>query len=199
MNADYNIFRRLFRWLRRFRKRQGYGVHSPYAFDFITGVIYNSEAYYAYDALRRALPYSLSRLDEYDPVSGLSAKDLRLLFRLANFQEARVLHLRGASAAVQSHLLAARPHAAVVDAAVAGEPADLLFTDLAASPAPPFSPLSEGGMHILRGIHRSKAAEAFWEQCRSHHSATLSFDLWRFGILLNRPKLVPSSYVVNYL
>ena len=35
------------RWLLRFRKRCGYGIHSPFAFQFVTGVIYEKGAYFA--------------------------------------------------------------------------------------------------------------------------------------------------------
>ena len=31
-------------WLKRFRHRKGYGVHSPFAFDFITRVIYGKKS-----------------------------------------------------------------------------------------------------------------------------------------------------------
>ena len=34
-------YKRYWIWLKRFRHRKGYGVHSPFAFDFITRVIYN--------------------------------------------------------------------------------------------------------------------------------------------------------------
>jgi len=33
-------YKRYWIWLKRFRHRKGYGVHSPFAFDFITRVIY---------------------------------------------------------------------------------------------------------------------------------------------------------------
>lgn len=204
MSKEYNIIHRILRWLLRIRKRQGYGVHSPYAFSFIHDVVYNAEPYYAYAALRRPLPYSLRRLDEYDPASGLSARDLRLLFRLANFQEAHTIAAVGATPTVIAHLTAARPHALIVGAADAPS-ADLRYTDLVLSPptASPTGtasllPLPAGGMHIVRGIHSSKAAETLWDQSRRHPSVTITFDLWRFGILLNRPKIVKQDYIVNY-
>ena len=34
-------YKRYWIWLKRFRHRKGYGVHSPFAFDFITRIIYN--------------------------------------------------------------------------------------------------------------------------------------------------------------
>lgn len=201
---EYNIIARLFRWIRRFRQRCGYGVHSPLAFQFITDVIYNSGVYYAYDTLRQPLSISASRLDEYDPLSGLIAKDLRLLFRLANFQEAHTIAIQGSIPTIVAYLFAARPHADVVGKENMAD-ADFIYTDFILCP-PSLSkerttslpPLKEGGMHVLRGIHSSKDAEALWEQCCAHPSATLSFDLWRFGILLNRPKIIPQAYIVNY-
>ena len=60
-------------WLRRIRHRCGYGIHSPFAYNLVTQVIYNDGEYYAYNPLR-----SRYRL------RGRRAKIARLLFRLAN-------------------------------------------------------------------------------------------------------------------
>ena len=46
-------------WLRRFRHRCGYGVHSPFAFQLIRGVVYERGEFYAYRPLaewRRTQP-----------------------------------------------------------------------------------------------------------------------------------------------
>ena len=59
----------------RFRHRCGYGVHSPFAFRFITDVIYERHPYYAYRELDRSLPLSM-RLRK--------RRGLHLLLRLAN-------------------------------------------------------------------------------------------------------------------
>lgn len=45
------LLKRPFIWLARFRHRCGYGVHSPFAFDLITNVIYERTPYYAYSSL----------------------------------------------------------------------------------------------------------------------------------------------------
>lgn len=47
-----SVFRRGWNWFRRFRHRKGYGVHSPADFYFITFVIYEEGAYYAYHFLQ---------------------------------------------------------------------------------------------------------------------------------------------------
>ena len=38
--------REIARWPRRYRTSSGFGVHSPFAFDFITKVLRDREAYY---------------------------------------------------------------------------------------------------------------------------------------------------------
>ena len=62
-------------WLARFRHRKGYGVHSPFAFRFITDVVYEDHPYYAYRELDRELPFYM-RLRQ--------GRGLHLLLRLAN-------------------------------------------------------------------------------------------------------------------
>lgn len=212
MTHEYHILPRCLRWIRRFRKRRGYGVHSPFAFDFITGVIYNNEQYYAYETLRQPLLASISRGDEYDPESGLTAKDLRLLFRLTNYQAPSRIVLLGASSVVRSYIAAARPSAVIADLAtsgadfgVSGACPDLLYADSPAilplpSSSATFLPCSlpESAMIIVRGIHRDTASRTRWRQLQQSADITLSFDLGRFGVALRRPKINRQHYVVNY-
>lgn len=70
-------------WLRRIRHRRGYGIHSPWVFGLVVGVIYESESYYAYSALHS--------------VEGWRLKDLRLLLRLANHFQPEQITLCGVS------------------------------------------------------------------------------------------------------
>ena len=77
MNRYSDLLPRCLRWLLRFRHRCGYGIHSPFAFGFVTGVIYESGQYYAYAPLHRCF-------QEQKAADGLRECDLRLLFRVAN-------------------------------------------------------------------------------------------------------------------
>ena len=69
-------------WLVRIRHRCGYGVHSPFAFRFLTGVVYERTPYYAYATLDPALPWGM-RLRR--------KKGLHLLLRLANWLQPQVV------------------------------------------------------------------------------------------------------------
>lgn len=65
-------------WCRRFRKRCGYGVHSPSDFFFITFVIYEKLPFYAYSSLHHQ-----RRLVAHLP--GHREKVDKLYFRLINY------------------------------------------------------------------------------------------------------------------
>ena len=110
MHPDYSPLRRFTRWISRWRHRRGYGVHSPWAFSWITQVIYNDMAYYAYADLQRR-----RRLPAANPESlagTLSEKDDRLLFRVANAAEANDIAVVGAVGAREiAYLSAARTQA----------------------------------------------------------------------------------------
>ena len=71
-------------WLARFRQRRGYGVHSPFAFRFITDVVYERHPYYAYRELDQRLPFSM-RLRQ--------RKGLHLMLRLANHVQPDIIVL----------------------------------------------------------------------------------------------------------
>ena len=107
------LIRRPWIWLLRFRKRKGYGVHSPFAFSFIRGVVLEGGAYYAYAPLSLLHPWWV-RWGRLYPMTCR-----RLLFRLANFAEPRTVRLLTEDEVAKRYVRAAVPRAAVFSA---GEP-----------------------------------------------------------------------------
>ncbi|MBQ8192346.1 MAG: hypothetical protein IJZ45_11435, partial [Bacteroidaceae bacterium] len=93
-------------WLCRFRHRCGYGVHSPFAFNLITQVIYQRTPYYGYAELRaeekRLVPQK-GRQWRYE-----SMKVKRLLFRLVNEVQPTTVFDVGTLAASALYLKAAK-------------------------------------------------------------------------------------------
>lgn len=77
----------LHRWLavpRRMARRKGFGIHSPFAFDFVRRVIAQPCAYYDYE-----------RIGQLALSSGLAEGHLRLLFRLGLFFRPRHIVVAG--------------------------------------------------------------------------------------------------------
>ena len=90
ISYSYYIYNKVWRpivRLLRFRHRCGYGIHSPFAWAKVTGVIYERGLYYAYAPLLTAHPMGGGRHD------GMTLGDLRLLFRLSNDTHPRRGHI----------------------------------------------------------------------------------------------------------
>lgn len=101
------VIRRCWIWLKRFRHRCGYGVHSPFAFDFLTNVVYERGEYYAYRALREQF-FSSSGWR-----NGHALKCCKFLFRLANYVHPSVIRIYGGPVGrdVEEYLRAGCPSA----------------------------------------------------------------------------------------
>ncbi len=67
----------IFNWLNRIRHSNGFGVHSPFAFYFITNVIYCKNLYYAYDDIK-------DLLSGYD-ISVVDVEFYQLIYRLERY------------------------------------------------------------------------------------------------------------------
>ena len=199
-NPEYLLTARCWRWLRRWRHRCGYGVHSPYAFRFITDVVYEPSAYYAYAPLHRCLTASSWYGMRYDSLSGLSEKDIRLLFRLVNFCQPSCFLFHGASEVLVDMFRAAAPHAEFLAYLPSEVPTRVfIYEDKAhrcLSSLPSIFPF--GSMMVVRGIHRNAAAETAWKTLKQRAEVTLTFDLGRFGIALSVEKMVKQDYIVCY-
>ena len=97
MNRMLLALKRPFIWLYRFRHRCGYGVHSPFAFNLITHVIYETTPYYKYKELASEQKRLMPQKDRAWGYESLKVK--RLLFRLVNYAQPATIVDAGMQAA----------------------------------------------------------------------------------------------------
>ena len=97
MNRMLLGLKRPFIWLYRFRHRCGYGVHSPFAFNLITHVIYETTPYYKYKELASEQKRLMPQKDRAWGYESLKVK--RLLFRLVNYAQPATIVDAGMQAA----------------------------------------------------------------------------------------------------
>lgn len=197
-NALLDIFCRTMRWIVRFRKRRGYGVHSPFAFGMITGVVYEKGCYYAYEDIERAYH------KEYQKASPWRLKDYKLIFRLTNFQqpqEGLIVDKRGDKVlreALTGGCQHCRFHFVDSDQLLSHKKYDFIMATEGWERQVPvlLCLLREGGMLVVKGLGRGQRAA--WNALLKQREAQVTFDLYDFGILLYRPTLQRQRYMVNY-
>lgn len=168
-----------FVWLVRIRKRCGYGVHSPFAFRFITEVIYERNAFYAYRELDRHLPLHM-RLRR--------RKGLHLLLRLANHLQPSVIVLPCDALWEKRYLKAGCRTAHLSSHWPEGEVPFCLLHQ------PQDEVLSHIGRHsvlLLDNLHRHRS---WFKQLPS----VVSFDLYDIGIAFFDPHYNEQHYKVNF-
>lgn len=188
---------RCWHWLLRFRHRCGYGIHSPFAFGFVTGVIYERAVYYAYAELAHS--YACAQQPP------LRLKDYKLLFRLANFQRPDRCLVYGASASdLMLHFLKAGSRHTEYINVKGGEMVDDFTVDMAVVTHFNLSAarfllhqLKPGGLLVIIGIDTPKS-RAQWQKLIEYEPARVSFDLRDFGFIFYRPDLQREHYLINY-
>jgi hypothetical protein len=184
------------RWLLRFRKRCGYGIHSPFAFQFVTGVIYEKGAYYAYAPLHEARQKQRATSRE---------KDDRLLFRIVNFHQPQSMVAIGEGAEFE---MACRYMQAA-------HQCDFLSTtkwELPASVDLVYLHAGEWSHHVdqllalshnhlllvVKKPHATSETLQAWKQLCSSPLVRQSFDLYDFGLCFFQSRLNKENFVINY-
>lgn len=179
-----------FVWLCRFRKRCGYGVHSPYAFHFITDVVYERLPYYAYRPLS-ALHSNWVRRLHLRP-----QKLARLLFRVSNFVHPRRALLLDASPTASAYMCAAVP-SAQWDTSLEASSYDFIYLGSmqAAEKAQILDYIHADTVLVLDQLRESLPC---WERLLRDSRVILSFDLYDVGILMFNPRFNRKDYIVNF-
>lgn len=202
--------KRPFIWLRRFRHRCGYGVHSPFAFNLITGVIYEKTPYYKYKDLaeeEKRLALQKDKNWRYE-----SRKVKRLLFRLVNYAQPATVIDAGAPAASALYLKAAKEDASYTAASQlselfleSGVPVDFLY--LHHYRQPEFveevfricsARTTARSVFVIEGIRYTPAMRHLWKRMQSHERAGITFDLYDLGIVFFDKTKIKQDYIVNF-
>ena len=161
-------------WLLRLPHRKGYGIHSPYAYNLVTQVLYNPGEYYADRILLPLFPW-WQRV--FCP---RRVACHRLLFRLAN-------HYQPQTMTIPPHCLtqAAYLHAGCRHTPIATEQGRDHHT------------LDTGGttVDIVYDLRRKRSE---WDSVRRQPGVTVTFDLYDIGIAVSNPKLNKQHYKINW-
>lgn len=179
------LFLSPFVWLRRFRHRCGYGVHSPFAFEFITGVIYERWPYYAYSELDALLPWWVRGL-------GLRPrKRLRLLFRLANWREPARMLLVDPSPEAYAYI-----RRAVQKAELCSNPdgvADFIYVSHPSEEA-----LRCADSRSILVVDNLRQHLDWWLRVKQDPRTAITFDLYDMGIVLFDRQYNRIDYTVSF-
>lgn len=194
-------------WLKRFRHRRGYGVHSPFAFNFITGVIYENTSYYDYYEIENRIR---------DRKTKANAKQLRgvnrLLFRLVNSGQPATIIDAGRPSVASEYMRAAKKAARYVGVTpddltgISDAPAaDFLYIHCPEEPAFVEKMFRYGLEHVgcrsmivVGGIYESAAMKALWRQFIADDRVGVTFDLYDVGIMFFDRKKIKQHYTVNF-
>lgn len=200
--------KRPFIWLRRFRHRCGYGVHSPFAFSLITDVVYEKMPYYAYHSLKEE---QKKRIKECGWNKG-SQKVNRFLFRLVNRVQPATIVEVGRPSVTSLYLQAAKPSAEYLFASDLSElfldvdvPVDFLYLNDYRNPdliEEVFRICARRttlkSVFVVHGICYSKAMKALWKRLQADERVGVSFDLYDVGLLFFDNTKIKQHYIVNF-
>lgn len=210
MNRLTLALKRPFIWLLRFRHRCGYGVHSPFAFNLITHVIYEKTPYYKYKDLaeeeKRLAP------EKGKHWQSESRKVKRLLFRLVNDAQPETIVDAGTPAASSLYLKAGKTGADYLAASglselflEAGVPVDFLYLhdyrrpDFVEEVFRVCAARTTGkSVFVVEGIRYTPQMATLWKRMQQDERAGITFDLYDLGIIFFDKTKNKQDYIVNF-
>lgn len=204
------LLRRTLIWLTRFRYRRGYGIHSPFAFNFVTGVVYETGVYYAYERLEQVCGLRSGRLG-FSFKKKHIRKCARFLFRLANYVHPDYVLIYGDTEQWEDAYLAAGSVSAQqvkitcskkdLNTRFAGKTLLVYLTDVgkAEQILASLSGFStQNTAFVISGIHADTRTLAVWRHFQEHAAAGITFDLYDYGIVFWDRTRFKQHYIVNF-
>ncbi|MEG2514149.1 MAG: hypothetical protein RSA92_02340 [Bacteroidaceae bacterium] len=205
-------------WLKRFRYREGYGVHSPFAYNLITQVIYEKLPYYAYKELDKAGRGLLknTKINKSRKKALLSTKVNQLLFRLVNYTQPETILEIGTSVGLSAmYLSAAKKNVRMItidreqkiEKPIANALASLKSMDIVhihgTVDYDKSFELCRKGIHshtlcIVEGIHQTKKKMEWWERIKADETVSVTFDLYELGLIFFDRTKTKQNYIINF-
>lgn len=163
---------------RRFMRRRGFGVHSPFAFAFLSNAIREQDAYYAYESINALTPKRSLR------------KFLRLAFRTAVVLKAKRVAVFGPDSNL---LLKALEYAG---AKQSSNPL-LVVATADANHAVALECVRSGGTVILGNIHKNKANALLIKTIAETCGHGMTFTNGETAIFVARPNLPKQTFRIT--
>ncbi len=178
-------------WLKRFRQRRGYGVHSPFAFNFITKVLFERGQYYNYD-----------KINQLPKAKAESNRVCKLLFRLVNYHQPKSILYLSSTPDISDVFCWAKSDVRI-NKSTSCEEADFIYIvpselDLKEDISGVIEQISTNSILVIYGIGYSKQFKQYWDSFISHEKAGISFDLYDLGILFFDKEKNKQDYIVNF-
>lgn len=189
--------KRLLLWLRRCGYSRGFGIQSPWAYQFVRYVINEHYPYYSYETLKKVLP----------EMDWLERKMSELYFRLANFRQPRQILYYGND--LQSFTTYCkngcnRSDVLSVDkSTMRSIPAiEMLcvnslddYQEIVESALPL---ADSNSMMVIENLYKSKDSRKFWQRIVSDDRTGIVFDLYYCGIIFFDKKRYKEKYIINF-
>lgn len=197
-----NFLKRWWIWLCRFRYRKGYGVHSPFAFNFLTDVVYAKGEYYAYRNLKSRFGGGNWSDRSY------RLKCNRFLFRLANYVHPREILLYGDFSDEACAYLSEGCRCKLIRvmenkySPVKIEADRLICISESVSPGAWPGIVGNNWTHhsvcVIRGICRNEEAKRHWYGLQELPQAVVTFDLYEYGLVFYDLSKQRQHYIINF-
>ena len=178
-------------WLHGIGKLRGFGIQSPWAYDFVKEVVAERSPYYKY-----------GELDHNTHVQGSDQRLCHLLLRIANFCQPQAIYIEPKTPT---------PYHAYIKggcerADIVSNPQDaqlLLLSVLSPNIAETISHLpstvnQEPPTILLLGINDTPSTLEIWNHIISNPPCTLTFNLWKMGVIFTHERYQPQHYILNF-
>jgi len=184
--AEMNVCRRLIRWCEGVGHGHGFGIQSPFAFDFVTTVINQKWPYYSYEPLKVQFPLCSKEKVELG----------RLLFRLANFIQPKTVYFdKKLPTPYLSYIQAGCRRVITVNSDISADLFCVSISDDVNKLVGLVGPLSVG---IVFDIYKNKKNEQQWNNLLSSDKVRVSFDLYHLGVVFFDSTFLKHHYLLNF-
>lgn len=224
-----DICLRAWNWCRRFRKRCGYGVHSPSDFFLITFVVYEKLPFYAYKTLHKLrkdvnhLPHFREKIDKlflrlvnYCRPSLLlevgTGSGLQTLYMAAGNAQMEIVTSTDECRQEVQNLLAEYPRIAYGQVDIeemlhkwkekntSSVMVHIAHTSHYKECFEQFLPMAgEHTCFVIGSPYADKAKKQWWKQVIADERTGVTFDLYDIGLVFFDRKRVKEHRVVNFL
>ena len=201
MSAIIREIRRFFVRLQRLRNRNGYGIHSPFAYGFIKGVVYEHSRYYAYKELEKR------RHKRRSGERGLSRSGEKMRVLLTNNHHPTHTSLIGVRSPLPEGYVAAGSRKAKISiypeaSQLPAHTQEFVYAAPGADFLTAFhitaQSCSDRTFFAAAGIHSSRESKAKWKEICADPKAVVTFDLYEVGLVFFNKKLNKQSYTVSF-